>query len=90
MEDNTMYGNGDAGSHSKVGCDNRTDESFPEHDTDAFSKQLAARWSTAIGVLISTSSILRRLLHGGLRERVPSYKIPPHVKPSTDAFAMGS
>ncbi|GFV53901.1 transposable element Tcb2 transposase [Trichonephila clavipes] len=39
-------------------------------------RQLTARWSTATGVLISASSILRRLLHRGLRARVPLYKIP--------------
>ncbi|GFW99201.1 HTH_Tnp_Tc3_2 domain-containing protein [Trichonephila clavipes] len=36
----------------------------------------AARWSTAICVLMSASSIRRRLLHLGWRARVPLYKIP--------------
>ncbi|GFT27096.1 HTH_Tnp_Tc3_2 domain-containing protein [Trichonephila clavipes] len=39
-------------------------------------KQLAARWSTATGVLMSASSIRRRLLNRGLHARVPLYKIP--------------
>ncbi|GFU18191.1 HTH_Tnp_Tc3_2 domain-containing protein [Trichonephila clavipes] len=38
-------------------------------------KQLAARWSTATGVLISASSTRRRLLHCALRARVPLYRI---------------
>ncbi|GFV13153.1 transposable element Tc1 transposase [Trichonephila clavipes] len=42
----------------------------------ASSKQLAARWSTATGVLMSASSIRRRLLHRGLRARVPLYRTP--------------
>ncbi|GFV69630.1 transposable element Tc1 transposase [Trichonephila clavipes] len=46
------------------------------NDHTASSKQLAARWSTAISVLMSASSILRRLLYRGLRARVPSYRIP--------------
>ncbi|GFX61702.1 transposable element Tc1 transposase [Trichonephila clavipes] len=36
------------------------------NDRTASSKQLAARWSTATGVLMSASSIRRRLLHRGL------------------------
>ncbi|GFW94471.1 transposable element Tc1 transposase [Trichonephila clavipes] len=40
------------------------------------SRQVAARWSTATGVLMPTSSIRRRLLHRGLRARVPLYRIP--------------
>ncbi|GFY19745.1 HTH_Tnp_Tc3_2 domain-containing protein [Trichonephila clavipes] len=42
-------------------------------DHTASSRQLAARWSTATGVLMSASSI-RCLLHRGLRERVPLYR----------------
>ncbi|GFV61168.1 transposable element Tcb2 transposase [Trichonephila clavipes] len=41
----------------------------------SYSRQLTARWSTATGVLMSTSSIRRRLLHRGLR-RVSLYRIP--------------
>ncbi|GFV64460.1 transposable element Tcb2 transposase [Trichonephila clavipes] len=40
------------------------------------SSQLAARWSSATGVLMSASSIRRHLLHRGLRARLPLYKIP--------------
>ncbi|GFW57997.1 transposable element Tc1 transposase [Trichonephila clavipes] len=42
----------------------------------ASSRQLAARWSTATGVLMSALSIRRRLLHRGLRSRVPLHRIP--------------
>ncbi|GFX95162.1 hypothetical protein TNCV_4921051 [Trichonephila clavipes] len=52
-------------------------------------RQLAARWSSATGILILASSIRRRLLHGGLRARFP-YTRSPHGKPSTAASAMGS
>ncbi|GFU51855.1 HTH_Tnp_Tc3_2 domain-containing protein [Trichonephila clavipes] len=45
-------------------------------DRTAFSKQLAARWSTVTSVLMPASSIRRRLLHRGLRARVPLYRIP--------------
>ncbi|GFV33898.1 transposable element Tc1 transposase [Trichonephila clavipes] len=38
-------------------------------------RQLAARWSTATGVLMSASSIRRHLLHRGLRARMPLYRI---------------
>ncbi|GFU20665.1 transposable element Tcb2 transposase [Trichonephila clavipes] len=51
---------------------------FSPHGSDdhtAFSWQLASRWSTATGVLMSTSSIRRRLLLRGLRARVPLYRI---------------
>ncbi|GFX10943.1 ATP-dependent DNA helicase [Trichonephila clavipes] len=34
-------------------------------------RQLAANWSTTTGVPMSTSSIRRRLMHLGLRKRVP-------------------
>ncbi|GFT04351.1 HTH_Tnp_Tc3_2 domain-containing protein [Trichonephila clavipes] len=40
------------------------------------SERLAARWSTATGVLMSVSSIYRRLLHHRLRARVSLYRIP--------------
>ncbi|GFU63942.1 HTH_Tnp_Tc3_2 domain-containing protein [Trichonephila clavipes] len=46
------------------------------NDGTASSKQVAARWSTATGVLMSATSIRRRLLHRGLRARVPLYRIP--------------
>ncbi|GFV38888.1 transposable element Tcb1 transposase [Trichonephila clavipes] len=46
------------------------------NDRTASSRQLAARWSTATGVLMSVSSIRWCLLHRGLRERVPLYRIP--------------
>ncbi|GFX21811.1 transposable element Tc1 transposase [Trichonephila clavipes] len=39
-------------------------------------RQLEARWSTATGVLLTGSSIRRRLLHRGLRARVSLYRIP--------------
>ncbi|GFU20840.1 transposable element Tc1 transposase [Trichonephila clavipes] len=38
-------------------------------DRTASSRELAARWSTATGILMSASSIPRRLLHRGLRAR---------------------
>ncbi|GFW28461.1 transposable element Tc1 transposase [Trichonephila clavipes] len=46
------------------------------NDHTASSRQLAAHWSTATGVLISASSIRRRLLHHGLRAKVPLFRIP--------------
>ncbi|GFS50854.1 transposable element Tcb1 transposase [Trichonephila clavipes] len=46
------------------------------NDRTASSKQLAALWSTATGVLMSAASICQRLLHRGLRTRVPLYRIP--------------
>ncbi|PRD30797.1 UNVERIFIED_CONTAM: hypothetical protein NCL1_25313 [Trichonephila clavipes] len=39
-------------------------------------RQLTARWSTSTGVLMSASSISRRLLQSGLRARVFLYRIP--------------
>ncbi|GFY19581.1 transposable element Tc1 transposase [Trichonephila clavipes] len=45
-------------------------------DLTASSWQLAARWSTATGILMSASSFRRRLLHRGFRARVPLYRIP--------------
>ncbi|GFW18725.1 transposable element Tc1 transposase [Trichonephila clavipes] len=46
------------------------------NERTASSRQLAARWSTATGVLMSTSSIHRRLLHRGWCARVPLHMIP--------------
>ncbi|GFX46243.1 transposable element Tc1 transposase [Trichonephila clavipes] len=46
------------------------------NDLTAFSRQFAACWSTATGVLMSASSIRRHLLHRGLRARVSLYMIP--------------
>ncbi|GFX56511.1 transposable element Tc1 transposase [Trichonephila clavipes] len=45
------------------------------NDCTASSRQLAARWSTATGLLMSASSICRHLLHHRLRARVPVYRI---------------
>ncbi|GFT40244.1 transposable element Tc1 transposase [Trichonephila clavipes] len=45
------------------------------NDRTAFPRQLAARWSTATGVLMSATSILRSLLHCSLRARVTLYRI---------------
>ncbi|GFV62718.1 transposable element Tcb2 transposase [Trichonephila clavipes] len=45
------------------------------NDRTVSSRQLAASWSTATGVLMSASSIRRRLLHRGLRASVPLYRI---------------
>ncbi|GFT51608.1 transposable element Tc1 transposase [Trichonephila clavipes] len=50
------------------------------NDRTAFSRQLAARWCTATSVLMSASSILRRLLCRGLCARVPLYRIPLTAK----------
>ncbi|GFX13073.1 transposable element Tc1 transposase [Trichonephila clavipes] len=44
-------------------------------DHTASSRQLSARGSTATGLLMSASSIRRRLLHCGLIARVPLYRI---------------
>ena len=46
------------------------------NDSTPSSRQLSARWSSAIGVLKSASSVCRRLLHRGLRARVPLCRIP--------------
>ncbi|GFT40701.1 transposable element Tc1 transposase [Trichonephila clavipes] len=46
------------------------------NDRTASSRQLAALWSTATGVLMSVSSIRRRLLNRGLCTRVSLYRIP--------------
>ncbi|GFV91849.1 transposable element Tc1 transposase [Trichonephila clavipes] len=50
------------------------------NDRTVSSRQLAARWSTATGVLRSASSICRILLHRGLRAKVPLYRIPLTAK----------
>ncbi|GFX90755.1 transposable element Tcb2 transposase [Trichonephila clavipes] len=44
-------------------------------DRTAFSRQLAAQWSTATRVSLCASSIRRRLLQRGLRARIPLYRI---------------
>ncbi|GFX23398.1 HTH_Tnp_Tc3_2 domain-containing protein [Trichonephila clavipes] len=46
------------------------------NDRIASSRELAARQSTATGVLMSVSSIRRRLRYGGLIARVSLYRIP--------------
>ncbi|GFU08223.1 transposable element Tc1 transposase [Trichonephila clavipes] len=45
-------------------------------DRTAFSRQLAAQWSTATRVSLCASSIRRRLLQRGLRARIPLDRIP--------------
>ncbi|GFU63523.1 hemicentin-2 [Trichonephila clavipes] len=45
-------------------------------DRTAFSRQLAAQWSTATRVSLCASSIRRCLLQRGLRARIPLYRIP--------------
>ncbi|GFU30032.1 transposable element Tc1 transposase [Trichonephila clavipes] len=45
-------------------------------DRTAFSRQLAAQWSTATRVSSCASSIRRRLLQRGLRARIPLFRIP--------------
>ncbi|GFW16007.1 transposable element Tc1 transposase [Trichonephila clavipes] len=45
-------------------------------DRTAFSRQLAAQWSTAAGVSLCASSIRRRLLQRRLRARIPLCRIP--------------
>ncbi|GFS88489.1 transposable element Tc1 transposase [Trichonephila clavipes] len=46
------------------------------NDITASSRQLTAHWSTATGVLMLASSIIRCLLHRGLRAKTPLYRIP--------------
>ncbi|PRD35292.1 UNVERIFIED_CONTAM: Transposable element Tcb1 transposase [Trichonephila clavipes] len=46
------------------------------NDRTESSRKLAVRWSTATGVLMSASSIRRRLLHRGLSARVHLCRIP--------------
>ncbi|GFU89004.1 transposable element Tc1 transposase [Trichonephila clavipes] len=48
-------------------------ERMAQTDRTAFSRQLAAQWSTATGVSLCASSIRRRLLQRGLRARIPFY-----------------
>ncbi|GFX51328.1 transposable element Tcb2 transposase [Trichonephila clavipes] len=50
------------------------------NDRTVSSRQLAAFWFTATGVLMSASSIRRRLLHRGLRASVPLYRICLNAK----------
>ncbi|GFY13085.1 transposable element Tc1 transposase [Trichonephila clavipes] len=50
------------------------------NDHTASSRKLAVHWLTATGILMSTSSIRRRLLHRGLRARVPLDRIPLTAK----------
>ena len=50
--------------------------SMTVYDCTASSRQLVARWSTAIGVVVSASLIPRRLLHCKLRASVTLYRIP--------------
>ncbi|GFV97644.1 transposable element Tc1 transposase [Trichonephila clavipes] len=45
-------------------------------DRTAFSRQLAAQWSTATRVSLCASSIRRRLLQRGLHARIALYRIP--------------
>ena len=53
-----------------------TIETLAVNECTASFRQLAARWSTAIDVLMPASSTCRRLLHRGLRAKVPFYSIP--------------
>ncbi|GFX06516.1 transposable element Tcb2 transposase [Trichonephila clavipes] len=57
-------------------CDDRHLLRMAVNDHTASSRLLAVRWSIAAGVLMTASSISRRLLHRGLRARVPLYRIP--------------
>ncbi|GFW27375.1 transposable element Tcb2 transposase [Trichonephila clavipes] len=54
------------------------------NDRTASSRQLAARWSTATGVLMSASSNGRRLLPRGLRARQVNAR--PHVAKTVREF----
>ncbi|GFU29509.1 transposable element Tcb2 transposase [Trichonephila clavipes] len=45
------------------------------NDRTASSGQLKASWSTATGILIPASSVCRRLLHRGSRERMTLNRI---------------
>ena len=49
--------------------------SLTVYDRTVSSRQLVARWSTAISVLVSASLIHRRQLHCRLRASVPLYRI---------------
>ncbi|GFX63600.1 transposable element Tc1 transposase [Trichonephila clavipes] len=55
-------------------CDDRHLLLMAVNDRTASSAQLAPRWSTATGALMSASSIRRCLLHRRLRARVPLYR----------------
>ncbi|GFV59073.1 transposable element Tc1 transposase [Trichonephila clavipes] len=57
-------------------CEDRRLVRLAQTERTAFSRQLAAQWSTAIRVSMRVSSILRRLLQRGLRARIPLYRIP--------------
>ncbi|GFW80021.1 transposable element Tcb2 transposase [Trichonephila clavipes] len=46
------------------------------NDHKTFSRKLTAHCSTAAGLLMSASSFHLSLLQGGLRTRVPLYRIP--------------
>ncbi|GFW47870.1 transposable element Tcb2 transposase [Trichonephila clavipes] len=69
-----------AGSRRRKMTSVRDDQHLALNDRIASSRQLAARWSTTTGVLMSASSIRRRLLHRGLRARLPLYRIPLTAK----------
>ncbi|PRD29107.1 UNVERIFIED_CONTAM: Transposable element Tcb1 transposase [Trichonephila clavipes] len=58
------------------GRDDRKLNRLAVNGLTASSWQLTVRWSTTTGVLMLASSIRRRLLHRGLRARMPLYKIP--------------
>ncbi|GFX54099.1 transposable element Tc1 transposase [Trichonephila clavipes] len=69
----------------KTGCgrrkvtsarDDRHQIHIAVNDPTASSRQLAACWSTVTGVLMSDSSIHRRLLHRGFCARMRLYRIP--------------
>ncbi|GFU90397.1 transposable element Tc1 transposase [Trichonephila clavipes] len=61
-------------------CDDRHLLRVAVNDREASSRQLAARWSFATGVLLSALSSRRCLLKRGLRARVPLYRIPLTAK----------
>ncbi|GFW68199.1 transposable element Tc1 transposase [Trichonephila clavipes] len=54
-------------------CEDRRLVRMAQTDHTAFSRQLAAQWSTATRVSLCASSIRRRLLQRGLRARIPFY-----------------
>ncbi|GFV40028.1 transposable element Tcb2 transposase [Trichonephila clavipes] len=57
-------------------CEDRCLVRMAQTDHTAFSRQLAAQWSTATRVSLCASSIRRRLLQRRLRARIPLYRIP--------------
>ncbi|GFV87082.1 HTH_Tnp_Tc3_2 domain-containing protein [Trichonephila clavipes] len=57
-------------------CDDKSLLRMAVNDRTASSRQLAAHWCTATDVLMSASSIHRRLLHRRLRAKMPLYRIP--------------